>query len=58
VEKREEKRPLERTRCRQMDNIEMDLRVIEWSGIDWTDLILDRDQWRAVFNTVLNLRVD
>jgi hypothetical protein len=29
----------------------------EWYGIDWIDLAQDRDQWRAVVNTVMNLRV-
>jgi hypothetical protein len=40
-----------------MDNIKMDLRVIEWDGVDWMDMPYDRDQWRALVNTVLNLRV-
>jgi hypothetical protein len=31
-----------------MDNIKMDLREIEWSGMDWIDLAQDRDQWRAL----------
>jgi hypothetical protein len=35
----------------------MDLREIGWDGIDWTDLALDRDQGRALVNTVMNLRV-
>jgi hypothetical protein len=28
-----------------------------WSGVDWIDMAQDRDQWRALVNTVLNLRV-
>jgi hypothetical protein len=36
---------------------EMDLREIEWGGMDWIDLAQDRDQWRALANTVRNLRV-
>jgi hypothetical protein len=40
-----------------MDNIKMDLREIGWDGIDRIDLALDRDQWRALMNTVMNLRV-
>jgi hypothetical protein len=38
-------------------NIKMDLREIGWEGMDWIDLAQDRDQWRAVVNTVMNLRV-
>jgi hypothetical protein len=33
------------------------LREIGWDGIDWIDVAQDRDQWRALVNTVLNLRV-
>jgi hypothetical protein len=40
-----------------VDNIEIDLREIEWVGMDWIDLNQDRDKWRAVVNTVMNLRV-
>jgi hypothetical protein len=39
------------------DNIKMDLREIGWDSMDWTDLARDRDQWRALVNTVMNLRV-
>jgi hypothetical protein len=35
----------------------MDLREIRWDGMDWIDLAQDRDQWRALVNTVMNLRV-
>jgi hypothetical protein len=35
----------------------MGLREIGWSGMDWMDLVQDRDQWRALVNTVLKLRV-
>jgi hypothetical protein len=34
----------------------MDLREIGWDGMDWIELAEDRDQWRALVNTVLNLR--
>jgi hypothetical protein len=55
----EGKRPLGRLtiRCRWEDNIKMDLREIAWDGMNWSDLAYDRDQWRALVNTVMNLRV-
>jgi hypothetical protein len=34
-----------------------DLREIGWDGMDWIDLVQDRDQWRAFVNTVMKLRV-
>jgi hypothetical protein len=40
-----------------MDNIKTDLREIGWDGVDWIDLAQDRDQWRALVNKVMNLRV-
>jgi hypothetical protein len=40
-----------------MDNIKMDLGWVEWGGIDWIDVAQDTDQWRALVNTVINLRV-
>jgi hypothetical protein len=52
VGKPEGKRPLGRPRRRWVDNIKMDLREIEWYGMDWIDLAQDRDQWRALVNTV------
>jgi hypothetical protein len=39
------------------DNIRMDLRDIGWGGMDWVNLPQDRDQWRALVNTVMNIRV-
>jgi hypothetical protein len=38
-------------------NIKIDLREIGWGGMDWIDLAQDRVQWRALVNTVMNLRV-
>jgi hypothetical protein len=35
----------------------MDLKEIGWDGVDWSDMAQDREQWRALVNTVLNLRV-
>jgi hypothetical protein len=57
VGKPEGKRPLGRPRCRWVDNIKMDHREIDWDGIDWIDLAQDRNQWRALVNMVINLRV-
>jgi hypothetical protein len=51
------KRPLGRPRHRWVDNIKMDLREIGRDGMVWIDLAWDRDQWRALVNTVMNLRV-
>jgi hypothetical protein len=51
----EGKRPLGRPRRMWVDNIEMDLRDrMGWYGLD---LAQDRDQWRALVNAVMNLRV-
>jgi hypothetical protein len=56
VGKPEGKRPLGRPRHRWVD-INMDLREIGWDGMDCIDLAQDRDQWRALVNTVMNLWV-
>jgi hypothetical protein len=55
--KPERKRLLGRRRSEWVDNIKMDLRELEWGGMDWTDLAQDRDQCRTLVNTVMNLRV-
>jgi hypothetical protein len=39
------------------NNINMDIRELRWVGMDWIDLAQDRDQWRALVNIVMNLRV-
>jgi hypothetical protein len=57
VEKPEGKRPLRRPKRRWVENIKMDLGEIGWDDRDWIELALDRDQWRALVNTVMNLRV-
>jgi hypothetical protein len=57
VGKLERKIPLGRKIHKWVDNIEMDLRKIGWSGMDWLDLAQYRDQWTALVNTVMNLRV-
>jgi hypothetical protein len=40
-----------------VENIKIYLREIGWDGMDWIDLAQDRDQWRALVKTVMNLRV-
>jgi hypothetical protein len=57
VGKPDGKRPLERTRRRWENGIKMDLREIGWGGVEWIYLTQDRDRWRDVVNTVMNLRV-
>jgi hypothetical protein len=56
VGKPEGRKPLGRPRRRWEDNIKMDLREVGW-GVDWICLVQVRDRWRAVVNTVMNLRV-
>jgi hypothetical protein len=53
----ERKRPLGRPRRRWVNNIKIDLREIGWDGMDWIDLAQDRDQWMALVNAVIYLRV-
>jgi hypothetical protein len=57
VGKPEGRRPLGRPRRRLEDNIKMDLREVGCGGADWIDLAQDRDRWRALVYTVMNLRV-
>jgi hypothetical protein len=57
VGKPEGKRPLGRPRRRWVDNIRMDLGEVEWGDMDWISLAKDRNRWRALVNSVLNLRV-
>jgi hypothetical protein len=51
------KRPLGRPRRRWVDNIRMDLGEVGWGDVYWIGLARDRNMWRAVLNSVLNLRV-
>jgi hypothetical protein len=51
------RRPLGRQRHRWVDNITIYIREIGWGGMGWIDVTQDRDQWRALVNTVMNLRV-
>jgi hypothetical protein len=55
--KPEGKRSLGKPRCRWVDNIKMDLIEIGWDVMDWIDLAQDKDQWRALVNTVMIFRV-
>jgi hypothetical protein len=57
VGKPEGKRSLGRPRHRWEDGVRMDLREIGLGCVDWIRLAQDRDLWRAVVNTVMNLRV-
>jgi hypothetical protein len=57
VGKPEGRRPLRKPRSRWVNNIKVDIRGKEWGGIDWIDLVQDKDQWRTLVNTVMNLPV-
>jgi hypothetical protein len=51
------KRPLGRPRHRWVDKSEMVLEEIGWGNMGWIDLAQDRDQWRALVNALMNLRI-
>jgi hypothetical protein len=51
------KKPLGRPRRRWINSIKMDLIEIQWGGVDWIGLAQDRYRWRALVNSVMNLRV-
>jgi hypothetical protein len=57
VGKPEDRRPLGRPRRRWLDNIRMDPVEVGWGDVDWIGMSQDRDRWRALVNSVLNLRV-
>jgi hypothetical protein len=57
VGKPERKRPLGRPRRRWIDNIKIDLLEIGLNVVDWFGLAQDRYRWRALVNSVMNLRV-
>jgi hypothetical protein len=50
-------KPLGRSRRKWVENIKIDLREIGWDGVDLIEVTQDRDHWRALVNTVMNLRV-
>jgi hypothetical protein len=56
VGKPEGKRPIVRLRRRWVGNIVIDFREIGWGGMDWINLAQDTSKWRALVNTVMNLR--
>jgi uncharacterized NAD(P)/FAD-binding protein YdhS len=56
IPRRNYKNQASRQRRRLVDNIKMDLREIGWNGMDWIDVAQDRNKWRALVNTVMNLR--
>jgi hypothetical protein len=51
------KRSLARPRHRLKSNVRINLRAVAWEVLGWIHLAHDRDQWSAVANTVMNLRV-
>jgi hypothetical protein len=53
----EGKRPLGRPKRRWVGSIKMDRTEIGWDGVDWIYMAQDRDQWRALVNKALNLRI-
>jgi hypothetical protein len=57
VGKPEERRPLGKQRRRWVDNIRMDLGEVGWDDVHWIGLAQDRNRWRGLVNSVLNLRV-
>jgi hypothetical protein len=57
VGKPEGMRPLGKPRRSWVDNIKMHLLEIGWGGVDWIGLDQDKDKWRALVNSVMNLRV-
>jgi hypothetical protein len=57
VGKPEGRRPLGRPRRRWVDNVRMGLLELGWGDMDWIGVVQGRDRWRALMNSVLNLRV-
>jgi hypothetical protein len=53
----EGRRPLGRPGSRWENNMKMDLKEIGFGDVDWIHLAQDRDKWRAVVNSVMNLQV-
>jgi hypothetical protein len=57
VGKPERKRSLGRQRRRWVNDIKMDIKETQRGGMDWIDLAQDKDKWRALVSTVMNLRI-
>jgi hypothetical protein len=57
VGKAEGRRLVRRPKHRWVDSIKIDLREIGWGGMDWINLSQGKDQWRALVDTVIKLRV-
>jgi hypothetical protein len=57
VVKPEGKKALGRPKRRWVDNIRMDLGEVGWNDVDWIGLALDRDNWRGLVNSMMNLRL-
>jgi hypothetical protein len=57
VGKPEVRRPLGTPRRRWVDHFRMDLGEVGWGDVEWMGLAQDRNTWRALVNSVLNLRV-
>ena len=57
VGKPEGKRQIRRPKRRWVDNIRMDLQEVGCGNMDWIELAQDRDRWRTLVSTVMNLRV-
>jgi len=57
VGKLEGKRPLRRPSRRWEDNIKMDLQEVGWRGMDWIDLVQDRNRWGAPVKAVMTVRI-
>jgi hypothetical protein len=55
VRKQEGNRPLGRYRRRCVNNIKMDIRKEKWVRIDWSNLTQDRDHWRDLVNSRINI---
>ena len=53
----EEMRPLGRRRRRRKDNIRKELNGIRWDGVDWIHVVQDRDKFRDLVTTAMNLRI-
>jgi hypothetical protein len=42
---------------RRREGMRIDRSEIGWEGVDWIHLVQDRNQWRALVNTIMNVRV-